>query len=48
MSEARPLPGKLTCTAGKNVLLLPRGYPHKEAFLNAMAQVKKLRKRRAK
>jgi hypothetical protein len=42
------LPGKLTCTAGKNVLLLPRGYPHKEAFLKAMAQVKKLRKRCAK
>lgn len=38
------LPGKLTCTAGKNVLLLPRGYPHKDAFLKALARVEKLKK----
>lgn len=42
------LPGKLACTAGKNVLLLPRGYPHKDAFLKAMERVNKLEKRRAK
>jgi Transposase DDE domain group 1 len=41
------LPGKLTCAAGKNVLVLPRGYPHKHAFIKAMEQVKKLKKFRA-
>jgi hypothetical protein len=38
------LPGKLTCTAGKNVLVLPRGYPHQAEFLKALARVNKLRK----
>lgn len=42
------LPAKLSCSAGKNVLLLPRAYPHQAAFLNAMRQVNKLKKRRAK
>jgi hypothetical protein len=41
------LPGKLACTAGKNVLVLPRGYPHQHAFIKAMEQVKKLKKFRA-
>ena len=38
------LPAKLTRTAGKNVLHLPRAYPHKQAFLKAMAAVNKLKK----
>jgi len=38
------LPAKLTCTAGKNVLLLPRAYPHKDQFLKALAGVNKLKK----
>jgi len=38
------LPGKLTCTAGKNVLVLPRGYPHQAEFLKAVAGINKLRK----
>jgi hypothetical protein len=42
------LPAKLSCSGGKNVLLLPRGYPHKEAFLEAMRRVKRLKKRYAK
>ena len=38
------IPGKLTCTAGRNILVLPRHYPHKDAFLKVMAQLKKLKK----
>jgi hypothetical protein len=41
------LPGKLTCTGGKNVLLLPQGYPHQTKFLKAIEQIKKMKKRRA-
>lgn len=41
------LPAKLLCRAGKNVLLLPRGYPHQQALLNAMRQVAKLKRRPA-
>jgi hypothetical protein len=42
------LPAKLSCSGGKNVLLLPRAYPHKEAFLQAMRRVERLKKRYAK
>jgi hypothetical protein len=42
------LPGKLNCTAGKNVLLLPQDYPHQEEFLQAVRRVVKLKKRPAK
>ena len=38
------LPGRLTCTAGKNVLVLPRGYPHQAEFLKVVARINKLRK----
>lgn len=37
------LPAHMICRAGKNVLLLPRHYHHKEEFLTANARVKKLR-----
>lgn len=37
------LPGKLTCRAGHNVLQLPRDYHHRELFLEAATQIKKLR-----
>ncbi len=39
------LPAKLSCSGGRNVLLLPRAYPHKLAFLEAMRRVKRLKKR---
>jgi hypothetical protein len=42
------LPGKLTCSGGKNLLLLPKAYPHKDDFLKAMSRVEKLRKRPAR
>jgi len=38
------LAGKLTFTGGKNVLLLPRHYLHKNAFLKATAKVNRLKK----
>lgn len=38
------LPGKLSFTGGKNVLILPRGYQHQNAFIQAMARVNKLTK----
>ena len=37
------LPGKLTCRAGRNVLQLPRNYPHREIFLEAAKRIEKLR-----
>jgi hypothetical protein len=37
------LPARLICRAGKNVLLLPRGYPHQKEFLAALARIQKLR-----
>ncbi len=37
------LPGKLICRGGKNVLVLPRQYPHQAPFRAAEARVKKLR-----
>ena len=37
------LPGLLICRSGKNVLVLPRKYPHKNDFLTAAARVEKLR-----
>jgi hypothetical protein len=42
------LPAKLTRTGGKNVLLLPKAYPHKHEFLKAVRQVEKLKKRYAR
>lgn len=42
------LPGKLNCTAGKNVLLLPRDYPYQHQFLKAVQRVTKLKKRPAR
>lgn len=42
------LPGKLTCSGGKNILLLPKAYPYQRDFLNAMSRVEKLTKRYAK
>ena len=42
------LPGKLNCTAGANVLLLPRDYPHQVEFLRAVQRVAKLKKRFAR
>jgi hypothetical protein len=38
------LPGRLTCCGGRNVLLLPKAYPHKADFLKAMSRVENLRK----
>ena len=37
------LPGKLICRGGKNVLVLPRQYPHQIAFLAAEARVRRLK-----
>jgi Transposase DDE domain group 1 len=37
------LPGKLTCRAGRNVLQLPRNYPHQKKFLEAARKIEKLR-----
>jgi hypothetical protein len=37
------LPALLLCRSGKNVLALPRRYPHQKNFLAAAAQVEKLR-----
>ena len=37
------LPGKLTCRAGHNVLLLPRDYHHRKTFLEAAQKIQKLR-----
>ena len=37
------LPAHMICRSGKNVLLLPRNYPHQRQFLAANARVKKLR-----
>jgi len=37
------LPAHMICRSGKNVLLLPRNYPHQREFLAANARVKKLR-----
>lgn len=37
------LPGKLICRGGKNVLVLPRQYPHQAEFRAAEARVKKLK-----
>jgi hypothetical protein len=42
------LPGKLNCASGKNVLLLPRNYPHRGEFLQAVQRVARLKKRPAK
>ena len=39
------LPAKLSCSGGRNVLLLPRSYPHQAAFLEAMRRVRRLKKR---
>jgi len=41
------LPARLTCSAGKNVLILPKAYQHQQDFLKAMQRVEKLRKRSA-
>lgn len=38
------LPGRLTCSAGKNVLILPKAYQHQQDFLKAMQRVEKLKK----
>ena len=37
------LPGKLSCRAGRNVLQLPRNYPHRKIFLEAAQRIEKLR-----
>src|SRR5258706_10959928 len=37
------LPAKLSCRSGKNILVLPREYPHQKAFLAAAANVEKLK-----
>lgn len=37
------LPGKLTNRGGRNVLQLPRDYPHRQAFLEAARKVETLR-----
>ena len=37
------LPAKLSCRSGKNVLILPRRYQHKAAFLAAAAKVEKFK-----
>ena len=37
------LPAHMICRGGKNVLLLPRHYHHKDEFLEANARVKKLK-----
>ena len=37
------LPARLISRAGKNVLLLPRKYPHQREFLAALARVQKLK-----
>jgi hypothetical protein len=42
------VPGKLNCTAGANVFLLPRDYPHQVEFLRAVQRVTKLKKRFAR
>lgn len=42
------LPGKLTCTSGKNVLVLPKDYPYRVQFLKALDQVEHLKKYPAK
>jgi hypothetical protein len=42
------LPGKLTCSGGKNVLLLPKAYPWQHDFLKAMRRVQHLKKHSAK
>jgi hypothetical protein len=42
------LPAKLTGCGGKNVLLLPKGYPHQREFLQVLGRVEKLKKRRAR
>lgn len=42
------LPGKLNCTAGKNLLLLPRDYPHRPHFLKAVQRVIRLKRRPAR
>jgi len=42
-NDFRVLPGKLTCRAGRDVLQLPRDYPHRKIFLEAAGKIKKLR-----
>jgi hypothetical protein len=37
------LPAKLSFRSGKNVLILPRLYDHKSAFLTAAAKVEKFK-----
>jgi hypothetical protein len=37
------LPARLISRAGKNVLLLPRKYPHQKEFFTALARVQKLK-----
>lgn len=38
------IPGKLTCRAGRNVLVLPKAYQQKELFLRAARNVRKLKR----
>lgn len=42
------LPGKLNCSNGKNIILLPKNYPQRKEFLEAVRQVARLKKHRAK
>lgn len=37
------LPGKLICRSGKNVLVLPRQYPHQPEFLAAEARIRAIK-----
>ena len=41
------LPAKLTCSSGKNILLLPKAYPHKDDFRKALNQLNHLKKHSA-
>jgi Transposase DDE domain group 1 len=42
------LPAKLICRSGKNVLILPRQYPHQAEFLAAEARVRKFKSLKSK
>jgi hypothetical protein len=42
------LPAKLTFSAGKNVLLLPKAYPYQADFLQALRCIQKMKKRSAR
>lgn len=38
------IPGKLVCRSGKNVLILPRLYPHQTELIKAGARIKKVKR----